>query len=248
MIPDVKIETISCWDTVGSLGIPSLEVPIIKDLPKIKNFFSGVNHERYDFHDTELSPQVKHAFHALALDERRRHFEPALWKKTEETMKADLKQCWFPGVHSNIGGGVEDQEIADMTLAWMIQQLSPYLGFDDNYLDSIIVNNDGISKGQWATGGFYDDWKTWLLNWGGKARELGVDDNNGETMHRSVRVRRDFESEWSCKALKGWTWDEKGSNWTNGSKTIREDGLGSLEERLAGPAVQRDHLQAKKNL
>jgi hypothetical protein len=32
----------------------------------------------------------------------------------------DLRQVWFPGSHSNVGGGYEDQEIADITLAWSV--------------------------------------------------------------------------------------------------------------------------------
>ena len=129
-----------------------------------------------------------------------------------------------------------------MTLAWMMQQLLPYLEFDETYLDSIIVNDEN-SKGQWATGKIYHDWMTWLLNWGGKARELDVHDSTWETMHKSVRVRRDIDHEWSCKALKEWTWDEKGRNWKNGSKTMSEDKLGSLEEKLAGKGVERDQLK-----
>jgi len=266
VIPNVEIETICCWDTVGSLGIPSLGLPIIG------NWISGIEHRKYSFHDTGLLPGVKHAFHALALDERRRHFQPTLWKKTEETKDADLKQCWFPGVHSNIGGGFDDQEIADMTLAWMMQQLLPFLEFDDNYLDNIIRNCDMHSEGQWATGKIYDDtWTQWLLNWGGKTRKLGVDDSTEETwimwllgwggkteteklgvddstketIHKSVRVRNEFDPEWSKGALRGWTWSEDGY-WTKGSKRIGQDELGSLEKKLAGKAVVRD--QIKKDL
>ena len=41
---------------------------------------------------------------------------------------------WFPGVHSNVGGGYDDQEIANITLAWMIAQLEGFIDFDPNYI------------------------------------------------------------------------------------------------------------------
>ena len=235
MIPNVKIKTICCWDTVGSLGIPSLGVPIIG------GFVSGIEHAKYDFHDTDLSPQVENAFHALALDEERRPFEPTLWRKTEEIKGANLKQCWFPGVHSNIGGGFDDQEIADMTLAWMMQQLLPFLEFDDNYLKNIIQNSDDHSKGQWATGKIYYETGITRLITGKYRTPGGYGDGTEETIHKSVRVRMKFDPEWSSKALRGWTWNEDGY-WMNGSKRIAEDELGSLEKKLAGKAVVRDML------
>ncbi len=46
----------------------------------------------------------------------------------------NLKQVWFPGVHSNIGGGYDDAEISDITLAWMMSQLEPFLEFNENYI------------------------------------------------------------------------------------------------------------------
>ncbi|PUU77088.1 hypothetical protein B9Z19DRAFT_988179 [Tuber borchii] len=236
VIPNVKIETISCWDTVGSLGIPTLHLPRVKDH----------NHKRYDFHDTGLSPQVENAFHALALDEERIFFEPTLWKKTEESKGANLKQCWFPGVHSDIGGGWADKEISDMTLAWMMQQLSGFLEFDESYLEKIIESGDLSSKDEWATGKINSE--TGIkraLNW--KTRAPGMQDDTEETIHKSVRVRMmKFKPEWSSKALKGWTWN-KGGYWTNGLKQIKEDQLGPLEKKLAGKAVVRDMLGEDMN-
>lgn len=56
---------------------------------------------------------------ALALDEHRAPFSPAVWER-DSTEKAgtDLRQVWFPGSHSSVGGGYNDQEIANITLAW----------------------------------------------------------------------------------------------------------------------------------
>lgn len=59
----------------------------------------------------------------------------------------NLRQVWFPGVHSNIGGGYEDQSQANITLAWMIAQLEPFLEFDPDYvLDQYEENRDHYKK------------------------------------------------------------------------------------------------------
>src|SRR3546814_13946043 len=42
---------------------------------------------RYQFHDTELSRIVKYAYQALALDEHRADFTPAVWTRNPYTVK-----------------------------------------------------------------------------------------------------------------------------------------------------------------
>lgn len=106
----IEIRFIGVWDTVGALGIP------IRGL-------RSLTRSKHQFHDTELSGSVRHAAHALAIDERRAPFEPALWQyqpKPEQT----VTQMWFPGVHSDIGGGYRDRGLSDIALQWMIDQAS----------------------------------------------------------------------------------------------------------------------------
>jgi hypothetical protein len=72
----------------------------------------------YKWHDTSLSDKIEHAFQALALDETRPPFSPAVWeRRPENRLTTDLRQVWFPGNHANCGGGWEDQGIANCTLA-----------------------------------------------------------------------------------------------------------------------------------
>lgn len=90
--------------------------------------------EQYDLKDIQLSHRVKYGYHALALDEERRPFRPTLWTKPklneldgEEKQKYRLKemrQVWFSGCHSDIGGGLSDPRLSDITLAWMISRCS----------------------------------------------------------------------------------------------------------------------------
>lgn len=90
--------------------------------------------EQYDLKDIRLSHRVKYGYHALALDEERRPFRPTLWTKPkmddldgDEKKKYRLKemrQVWFSGCHSDIGGGLSDPRLSDITLAWMISRCS----------------------------------------------------------------------------------------------------------------------------
>src|SRR5262249_9085850 len=85
-----NIRFIGVWDTVGALGIPLNGIWLI-------NLFN----RRFRFHDTELSRNVEAAFHALAIDERRRPFRPAIWRKHPLADGQQVEQMWFSGVHSD---------------------------------------------------------------------------------------------------------------------------------------------------
>ncbi|KAH9869062.1 hypothetical protein J1614_008139 [Plenodomus biglobosus] len=92
----VVIKVVGVWDTVGSLGYPD-------------NVWVDVmaRNKPFAFHNTEIHEQIENAFHALALDEHRKSFAPTLWSLPKNS-KTNLIQCWFPGVHINIGGGSGD--------------------------------------------------------------------------------------------------------------------------------------------
>ena len=74
---------------------------------------------RHRFHNFKLSSKVEHARHALATDEERALFEPVLWDR-EALPQQTIKQVWFPGVHTDVGGGYEKQELSDLSLVWMM--------------------------------------------------------------------------------------------------------------------------------
>ena len=38
------------------------------------------------------------------------------------------------GVHSDVGGGYSNMDLANLTLAWMISQLDPLLSFNHRYI------------------------------------------------------------------------------------------------------------------
>ena len=110
-----RVRFIGVWDTVGALGIP---VPTTRALQRVVATF---NH-RWAFHDTNLSTQVDGAFHALAIDEKRKAFVPTLWTQQPGAGDQVLEQVWFSGVHSDVGGGYPGTGLSDIALLWMIEK------------------------------------------------------------------------------------------------------------------------------
>ncbi|WP_159726486.1 DUF2235 domain-containing protein [Methylosinus sp. Ce-a6] len=118
-----KIRFLGVWDTVGALGAPYGEIlgRVIDRLFKTS------------FHDVTLSESVDSAYHALAADERRWPFRPTPIALTDYHRARNEKNIaekgfplyaerWFPGVHSNVGGGYEDHGLSDYALRWMAER------------------------------------------------------------------------------------------------------------------------------
>jgi uncharacterized protein (DUF2235 family) len=108
-MPDV----IGVFDTVKALGLPGL--------------MNIANPWKHEFHDNELSVRIPVGLHALSVDENRKEFLPVLWKEVEVqgpgTVQV-IEQVWFPGVHSDVGGGYEDDwRLSDLALDWMLSRL-----------------------------------------------------------------------------------------------------------------------------
>jgi hypothetical protein len=131
----IRVQAVAVWDTVGSLGIPQISFLARMGLPH--------STKEYRFNDTNLDGNIRHAFQALALDEHRSPFSPAVWERIDmHKTTVDLRQVWFPGAHSNVGGGYNDQEIANISLAWMMDQLASIgIAFKDDYIDEIFAAN-----------------------------------------------------------------------------------------------------------
>lgn len=108
--PSRQIKFVGVWDTVGALGIPIS--------------FLGFLDPPDEFYDTKIGPNISIARHAMAIDEVRSDFEPTIWNP--QPSKLDLKQAWFAGVHSDIGGGYKRDKdgtlLSDIPLDWMIRE------------------------------------------------------------------------------------------------------------------------------
>lgn len=109
---NAEVFFIGVWETVGALGIPN-DMGLLNLLD---------NSSKYEFHDTSLSERVRHARHAVALDEQRASFAPTLWTNLDK--HPSVRQVWFPGVHCDLGGGYLEKGLSDGALKWMIDEAS----------------------------------------------------------------------------------------------------------------------------
>jgi uncharacterized protein (DUF2235 family) len=116
---DTMVGAVAVWDTVGALGVPWE----IFGASRIANKAQEHENERLGFLDLKLSPRIARAYHAVALDEQRVPFQPTLWDDPRVATK-EILQVWFAGAHSNVGGGFADRGLSDISLDWMIRQLS----------------------------------------------------------------------------------------------------------------------------
>lgn len=110
---NVPITLLGCWDTVGELGVPD-QIPFLP----IDNWLNA----KYKFHDTRLNRRIQHAFHAAAIDERRKVFDVTRMQPSEGAT-TNIRQVWFPGVHGCVGGGSDaNHGLSDGALQWMMEE------------------------------------------------------------------------------------------------------------------------------
>ena len=95
------VRFLGLWDVVAAFGIPI-------DLGPLS--FQRINLG----YKLGLPDNVRHCFHAIALDERRDAFRV--------TRVDDGYQVWFRGVHSDVGGGNENASLSNIALAWMLRK------------------------------------------------------------------------------------------------------------------------------
>jgi uncharacterized protein (DUF2235 family) len=110
------IHFMGVWDTVGSLGIPMLSRYGL--LRKVVRKVTRGSKYAHGFHDEALGGHVRHAYQALAIDEKRGAFLPSLWK-SNGTVRPNVEQVWFAGAHCNVGGGYVDSGLSDHAFMWM---------------------------------------------------------------------------------------------------------------------------------
>ena len=117
------IRFLGVWDTVGALGAP---------FGAVLGWIVGKLFNSR-FHDVKLSSIIESAYHALSIDERRWPFRPTLWKLNAKHLQKNAQNVangrlpayeekWFPGVHSNVGGGYPNIGLSDCALEWMVDR------------------------------------------------------------------------------------------------------------------------------
>lgn len=104
----VPVRYLGVWDTVAALG--SLFAPTGPTTsPSGRTFHTG----------QAPAACVRHARQALAIDEKRADFRPEVWSEVRPGQR--MEQRWFAGVHSNIGGGLKTDGLANIALHWIVE-------------------------------------------------------------------------------------------------------------------------------
>ncbi|KAL8687627.1 MAG: hypothetical protein Q9218_006256, partial [Villophora microphyllina] len=244
----IKIRAVGVWDTVG-----------------------GMSEEAYSWTDTTLGSVVEHGYHILSLSERRGFFAPTLWDSPEIPRPLEtLEQCWMAGDHSNVGGSHPDQQIADITLAWMMSRFDALgVKFDQNYLYNEYtkfndyVKDKGPAEGypadmsprQWGEGRSREIYTFNNIGWGGRVQRTPGEypglRNTNETMHPAIRYRHFCKNQghlgamdktaFNPMSLDGWTWPLSQTNGRIGDPSKKEATVGPLKYTKVG--ANRQPLQ-----
>lgn len=173
-----SLKFIGVWDTVGALGIP---VGLFKSFNK-----------KYQFHEVGLSKNIENAYQALAIDERRRPFQPSLWTLPAGSPQT-LEQLWFPGVHSNIGGGYSKDGLANAALHWIKEKAASHgLEFDEKFLGHYRPWHKHELRDSMTLA-----YRLLIPKW----RVIGEKENGNESVHHSAWQRLDSVADYKPKNL-----------------------------------------------
>jgi uncharacterized protein (DUF2235 family) len=129
----LTVRYVGVWDTVGSLGVPEI----------------WYSRRKHAFHDLRLGHWVQSARHAVALDEKRKAFEAALWSNVgqgaEEGRHPHAQQVWFAGDHGGVGGGDAREGLSNIPLLWLIEGAAAQgLSFKSTILERFRLAMDPI--------------------------------------------------------------------------------------------------------
>lgn len=120
---DCKPHFVGVWDTVSSVGLLSpTRIPY-----------------------TAKNDHIAVGRHALALDERRVFFNRNLWQQDPTAPPVgphDIKEVWFAGVHSDIGGGYPERDggLSMIAFEWMMREARAQgLQIDDAVLQRFLA-------------------------------------------------------------------------------------------------------------
>ena len=153
------VDFLGVYDTVASINTPDLHGTDLQS--KRFKFAEEVAHR----------PNIRRAYHAVAISEHRGNFKPVLWKDwpvmpSRGTPQQTISQVWFPGYHTSSAGGSKQPgvTISAVGLVWMVSKCQDILGIDEEklqgYLHKTVTQvpaeaiNDSC-KGVYANAGDY---------------------------------------------------------------------------------------------
>ncbi len=116
-----KIDFLGVFDTVAAMnGIHRAGEKISSDVV---------------FENGSLHKNVERAVHIMSLDENRVPFTPTLINQNDSADEKRVLEVWFPGVHSDIGGGYWHDGLSDIPLQFMIEECEKQLKGSIAFID-----------------------------------------------------------------------------------------------------------------
>ncbi|MEQ1727359.1 MAG: DUF2235 domain-containing protein [Vicinamibacterales bacterium] len=197
--PCPQIRFIGVWDTVGALGAPGVLGQVF-------------NRNKYEYHDVGLSDAIENAYHALAIDERRKPFSPTLWERPI-SWGGMLEQVWFAGVHSNIGGGYWPDGLANEALHWIVEKAEGLgLEVDGDYLSYFKPCFNST---------LHDSMSLKFRLMGQHVRPIGQHSASGERVHQSAMDRRAWDRDYRPKNLEAYLSSTPGATFAQTTRCPR---------------------------
>ena len=130
----VRVRFVGVWDTVSALGFPYhrlegsrfeeiLERPLLVWLARASDRLSNyIPWFAHDFYEYTANKTIDHVYHAIAIDDERKSFQPRVWNELtdNEDDSCQITQVWFTGMHSDVGGSYNLPGLAYETMHWMM--------------------------------------------------------------------------------------------------------------------------------
>lgn len=207
------IKFLGMWDTVDALGLPFDNTTQWLANMGMRGFRLNLKRpdaaKWWDWED-DLHEDIQNAFHAMAVDDERQTFHPVLWlehdPKTREPKNGSgfvhggtrkVEQVWFTGAHANVGGGYPKDQLAHVSLCWMMRHASREgLAFDLQKWQEYEQQRDELGKlyDSRAGGGAFYRYKPRRITELAERVGIGVEDDAGQKtrpplIHSSVLNR-----------------------------------------------------------
>jgi len=180
----VRIRFLGCWDTVGSYGLP---VPVLH----------RISQSWMMLHDHDVNTNVDVACHALALDEHRKLFKPALWTGKHSSRLEKIEQIWFAGSHENIVGGRRDSGLSDIALNWLVNRAEEQgLKFDREKLAELSapdIAGTVARRKRTIFGNFVSL---------GRSHNRLIDQTTAEKLHETVLLKKESDKKYRPSQIK----------------------------------------------
>ncbi|MEM6475722.1 MAG: DUF2235 domain-containing protein [Pseudomonadota bacterium] len=131
-----------------------------------------------DNYDEWFSPAVGFGRHALSIDEERKDFPRVKWGMPSTAAEKEgqipewLKQMWFAGCHSDVGGSYDEDEsrLSDIAMNWMVEELK--LCIPDVHIRQDQLNLQPDPLGVQHREKYIFKWWVFKLRWAIEPREV----------------------------------------------------------------------------